>query len=117
MSGGQAMRFDVKKARAELATEAAPIAAPASLPFVAVVAIVATPPAGNPEKPPLPSAPATYPFGTSHGGHPRTWTGRIVNPAEWCILSDWERNGSTGQVWNGLTRQWETMPPNEGKQP
>ena len=111
------MRFDVNKARAELPSEAEPVAAPVSVPFVAIVAIVATPPARNPEKPPLPIAPEAYPFGTSHGGHPRTWTGRIVNPVEWRTLSDWERNGSTGQAWNGLTRQWEAMPPNEGKQP
>ena len=40
-------------------------------------------------------------------GRPRTWTGRIVNLADWRELSDWDRNGSTGKIWNGLTRQWE----------
>lgn len=61
-----------------------------------------------------PSAPngsrqaALFPHGQCQlTGRPRTWTGRIVNLAEWRELSDWDRNGSTGKIWNGLTRQWE----------
>jgi hypothetical protein len=53
-----------------------------------------------------PSA-GTYPYGRSTGGNPRTWTGKIVSLSEWRKLSEWERNGSTGKQWNGLTRQWE----------
>lgn len=41
------------------------------------------------------------------GGQPRTWTGRIVSLDEWRKLSVWDRHGSTGQKWNGLTWQWE----------
>lgn len=47
----------------------------------------------------------------SHGfvlnGHPKTWTGKIVSLQEWRDLSQWERHGSTGQFWNGLTQDWE----------
>lgn len=48
----------------------------------------------------------------SHGhcritGRPRTWTGRVVSLDEWRRLSAWDRHGSTGQLWNGITRQWE----------
>jgi hypothetical protein len=59
---------------------------------------------------PKPSAPdASDPFrhGRSINGTPLTWTGRIVSLDEWRRLSEWERHGSTGQEWNGLTRQWE----------
>ncbi len=42
-------------------------------------------------------------------GNPKTWTGRAVTGAAWQGLSDWERHGSTGKVWNGLTRAWEPM--------
>jgi len=40
-------------------------------------------------------------------GKPQTWTGKVVSLAEWRALSDWDRHGSTGKLWNGLTRQWE----------
>ena len=26
---------------------------------------------------------------------------------EWHALSEWDRHGSTGKMWNGITRQWE----------
>lgn len=45
--------------------------------------------------------------GRSINGTPLTWTGRIVSLDEWRRLPEWERHGSTGRVWNGLTRQWE----------
>ena len=45
--------------------------------------------------------------GVSVGGHPLTWTGRVVPLAEWHRLSDWERHGPRGEHWNGLTGQWE----------
>lgn len=38
---------------------------------------------------------------------PKTWTGRIVSLAEWRNLTDWERHGPRGRVWNALTRKWE----------
>ena len=43
-------------------------------------------------------------------GRQRTWTGKIVSLSDWHTLSDWERHGSTGRMWNGLTRQWEVKP-------
>lgn len=66
---------------------------------------------------PAPSAPAhsradgNSPFrhGRSVAGIPVTWTGKVVSLDEWRRLSEWERHGSTGKVWNGLTRQWEPM--------
>lgn len=66
---------------------------------------------------PAPSAPAhsradgDSPFrhGRSVAGSPVTWTGKVVSLDEWRRLSEWERHGSTGKVWNGLTRQWEPM--------
>ena len=43
----------------------------------------------------------------SADGHPVTWTGRAVHPDEWSRLSEWERFGSRGKIWNAMTRQWE----------
>ena len=58
---------------------------------------------------PAPSRPVDDPFrhGQSVTGSPRTWTGRVVSLADWAKLSDWEKHGSTGKLWNGLTHQWE----------
>ena len=71
---------------------------------VAEVAIVATPPARTSD--PKPSA-ETFPHGLSVTGQPKTWTGRIVPFDDWKQLSDWDRDGSSGKLWNGVTRQWE----------
>lgn len=43
-------------------------------------------------------------------GHPKTWTGNIVSLNQWRHLSEWDKHGSTGKLWNGLTRQWEAEP-------
>lgn len=48
-----------------------------------------------------------FPHGRAVNGNPKTWTGRIVSLDEWQRLSDWDRHGSTGKVWNALTRRWE----------
>ncbi len=48
--------------------------------------------------------------GQTVGGRQRSWTGKVVSLADWRNLSDWERHGSTGKMWNGLTQQWETKP-------
>lgn len=53
-----------------------------------------------------PTDPA-FPYGFAPNGNPRTWTGRVVSLDDWRRLSAWERHGSTGQHWNGITRQWE----------
>ncbi len=45
--------------------------------------------------------------GRDMSGNPKTWTGGAVPLAAWRNLSDWERHGSTGKVWNGLTRAWD----------
>lgn len=52
-----------------------------------------------------PTDPA-FPYGFAPNGNPRTWTGRIVSLDDWRRLSAWERHGSTGQLWSGITRQW-----------
>lgn len=111
------MLFDVQAALAEILGDTpATIATPAtSRTFVAKVADVATcreetaPPADVLTFPPAPSPTADDPFrhGRSVTGKSRTWTGRVVSLADWAKLSDWDRHGSTGQMWNGLTRQWE----------
>lgn len=41
------------------------------------------------------------------GGRPVTWTGKVVSLDEWRRLTDWERHGPNGRLWNGETRQWE----------
>ncbi|MEZ5676465.1 MAG: hypothetical protein R3D81_14950 [Thalassovita sp.] len=62
---------------------------------------------------PKPSAPApsrdadTPPL--TDTGRVKTWTGKIVSLDDWRNMSDWERHGSTGKLWNGITRQWEPM--------
>ncbi len=48
----------------------------------------------------------TFRHGRDLNGNPKTWTGRAVTLAAWRNLSDWDRHGSTGKVWNGLTRAW-----------
>jgi hypothetical protein len=50
------------------------------------------------------------PYGHTVGGSPKTWTGKIVGLAEWRELSEWDKHGSTGKHWNGLSRQWEEAP-------
>jgi hypothetical protein len=48
-----------------------------------------------------------YPHGMGVNGFPLTWTGKPVSHSDWARLSTWEKDGSTGQVWNGLTGAWE----------
>ncbi len=47
------------------------------------------------------------PYGQAIGGLQRTWTGKVVSLSDWHNLSEWERHGSTGKLWNGITRKWE----------
>lgn len=51
--------------------------------------------------------PGTYGFACGLPDRPKTWSGKVVSLAEWRQLSDWERDGSTGLIWNALTNQWE----------
>jgi hypothetical protein len=70
-----------------------------TIPLVAIVQCQET------ENPP--DTDEASPYSMSAGGNPKTWTGKVVSLAEWRALSEWERHGSTGKVWNGLTQQWE----------
>ena len=67
------------------------------------VALPVTPSAPEPIR----QVPEVFRYGLGINGTPRTWTGRVVALDEWRRLSDWERHGSIGKLWNGLTRQWE----------
>lgn len=53
--------------------------------------------------------PEGFPYGFAVNGYPLTWTGRPVSREVWVHLSPWERHGSTGMLWNGLTLQWEPI--------
>ncbi len=53
------------------------------------------------------TGPQSIRHGRDMNGNPKTWTGGAVTLAAWRNLSDWDRHGSTGKVWNGLTRAWE----------
>ena len=48
-----------------------------------------------------------FPYGTAPNGNPRTWTGRIVSLDDWRSLSEWDRHGSAGKMWNALSGCWE----------
>ena len=82
---------------------------------IAQIARIARPPVQNPEigreaaRPEDLPAPEAFAHGRSVTGKPLTWTGRVVSLEAWRRLSDWERHGSTGKMWNGLSRQWEPM--------
>lgn len=104
------MWFDAKAELSELgqgreinaqppATMATPATAPA---YVAIVADVAAPPKENPEI-------VQSPHGVSVAGHPLTWTGRVVLLDAWRALSDWERHGPDGRLWDGRTKQWQQI--------
>ncbi|WP_299986660.1 hypothetical protein [uncultured Ruegeria sp.] len=41
------------------------------------------------------------------GGRPVTWTGKVVSLEDWRNMTDWERHGPSGKMWNGKTHQWE----------
>ena len=58
-----------------------------------------------------PNAPDASPYGQTFTGLQRTWTGKVVSLDEWRRLSNWDRHGSTGRMWYGLTQQWEAIPP------
>jgi hypothetical protein len=47
-------------------------------------------------------------YGFAINGHPKTWTGNVVSLDAWRQLSDWDRHGPDGRLWNGITHSWET---------
>lgn len=51
--------------------------------------------------------PNSCPHGTSIAGNRLTWTDKDVSLDDWRRLSDWERHGSSGKLWNARSRQWE----------
>lgn len=63
-----------------------------------------TPPA--PMSDPKPSA-KTFRHGVSVSGKPKTWTGCVVSLDDWQRLTEWEKHGSNGRLWCGITKQWE----------
>ena len=119
------MLFDVQAALAEILNDAPETAIPAisAIPpgRIAGIAGIAAGPAEiqtPAEVLPFPSQPDAigilpknaddFPHGHCRiTGRPRTWTGRVVSLEEWRRLSAWDRHGSTGKLWNGITRQWE----------
>jgi hypothetical protein len=114
------MLFDVQAALAEILNDAAPLANPANLakpqpPNSGISGISSHDPAEIAPTTALSFAPKPTALGARdplwHGrsitGSLKTWTGRIVSLDEWLRLSDWERHGSKGKLWNGLSRRWE----------
>jgi hypothetical protein len=128
------MLFDVRAALAEILKQPDPAATPAtpatkrpdadlvsrmSRVSQATIAKMQTNPFRNdgkdssadhtPKEGKLPEGPEAdvFPYGLSVTGNPRTWQGRIVSRDQWRQLTDLEWHGSTGKLWNGLTRQWE----------
>ena len=69
----------------------------------------------SPSAVPEPVPEDAFRHGRDINGNPKTWTGRIVSFAVWRELSDWDKHGSTGQVWNGRRQAWE--PENDANQP
>ena len=106
--------FDPRAALAEIEKRGSPPATsatiatlhPATPDFVADVADVAAPLAQITKKPtPFPND--EFRHGTTFDGTPKTWTGKIVSLDAWRQLSEWEKHGPGGRMWNGVTRQWE----------
>lgn len=52
--------------------------------------------------------PAATVHGTSIGGRPLTWTGKVVSLAAWRDMTAWERHGPDGKTFNGKTMKWES---------
>lgn len=66
---------------------------------------------------PDPTGAARFPYGFAPNGNPRTWTGRIVSLDDWRSLSEWDRHGSTGKLWNALSGRWEAAPKGDKSDP
>lgn len=57
--------------------------------------------------PPSRHEPDSFSHGFSGDDYRRTWTGKVVSLADWRQMTEWDKHGSTGKLWNGLTRAWE----------
>ena len=64
-------------------------------------------PAEPPIVRPAPPLPVDAVYGTSANGNPLTWSGKVVSRQAWGKLTDWQKHGPNGRVWNGKTRRWE----------
>ena len=52
-------------------------------------------------------SPQDFRHGQTFDGTPKTWTGKVVSLDAWRQLSEWEKHGPDGRMWNGITRRWE----------
>ncbi|MEO0894211.1 MAG: hypothetical protein AAFY35_16540 [Pseudomonadota bacterium] len=50
------------------------------------------------------------PYGTSTGGRPLTWTGKVKSLAAWREITEWERHGPDGKHFSGEKMTWEEKP-------
>lgn len=114
------MLFDARAALAEIEKQPLPPATSAttatqkakSTPFVAKVAGVATSQAQIPKtEDQTTSSNVAVEDDCRHGfainGYPKTWTGNIVSLDAWRQLSEWDKHGPNGRMWNGITKRWE----------
>jgi len=108
------MWFDAQAALGNLGDNAAPPSAPA-LPDkretqLAGIAEIAVSEASAPETPPSATPhPMALTHGKSVGGRPLTYTGRVVSLGAWRSLSNWERHGPRGRIWDGVAKQWRQV--------
>jgi len=110
------MMFDAYAVLAAILRESGQAAyEPAPVP-ISTISTIGTPPDARahvgrpPSRPPDRPDPETLPYGRGVSGSPRTWSGRVVSLDEWRRLTEWEKHGSTGKTWSGLTRRWEPGP-------
>lgn len=110
------MMFDAYAVLAAILRESGQAAyEPAPVP-ISTISTISTPPDARahvgrpPSRPPDRPDPETLPYGCGVSGSPRTWSGRVVSLDEWRRLTEWEKHGSTGKTWNGLTRRWQPGP-------
>lgn len=114
------MWFDARRALAEIVSDENPASAsstgakranranpPPTEPHrLARLARLARPELPNPETAAPLSTPEDRQHGLSVAGRPRTWTGRVVSIDEYRRLSDWQRHGPNGRIWDGSTQTW-----------
>lgn len=46
-------------------------------------------------------------YGETAGDRPLTYTGRVVSLDAWRSLTEWEKHGPCGRMWNGRSQLWE----------
>ncbi|MCZ4354851.1 hypothetical protein O4H61_20280 [Roseovarius aestuarii] len=108
------MWFDAQAALARIGGGDVPLPAstrPAQrAPRIAGIAEIAGDTPANSEQPHKAAPQQTEtPYGTSPGGRPLTYTGRVVSLDAWRALSEWERHGPRGRIWDGYANQWKQI--------